>query len=262
MISIFRTVWRSLRLILHIVLGILLTLLFSRRDKVSGHYRHNPHIVSWWNERLCHILGVEIEACGHRPQPPALIVANHVSWLDVPVLLSLTHTVFLAKAEIRNWPLVGWLAAAAGTLFIRRGAGDTQAISRLLSQRLDEDGLLTIFPEGTTTDGSDVRRFFPRLFAAAIATGAPVAPVALRYHIKGELDTAAPYTGGQSLAENLWILLRRPRTEVRVVFTPQIQLLGLERKAAAELARRAIRDALQAPCEPPQDVQQKNHHSA
>ncbi len=243
-----RVAWRILRLALHLLLGVVLTLLFSRRNKVSGHYHHNPHIVSWWNDRLCHILGVQIDACGHRPQPPALMVANHVSWLDVPVLLSLTHTVFLAKSEIRQWPLLGWLAAAAGTLFIRRGAGDTQAITRIFSQRLDEDGLLTLFPEGTTTDGQDVRPFFPRLFAAAIDTGVPVVPVALRYHVDGELDTLAPYTGNQSLAENLWNLLRRPRTQVRVVFTPHIRLAGLERKAAAELARRAIRDALQTGC--------------
>lgn len=240
-----RLLWRGLRLTLHLLLGILLTLLFSRYEKVSGHYRHNPYIVSWWNARLCRILRVEIEVQGHRPQPPALMVANHVSWLDVPVLLSLSHTVFLAKSEIRRWPLVGWLSAAAGTLFIRRGAGDTQAITRLFSQRLDEEGLLTLFPEGTTTDGNDVRPFFPRLFAAAIDTGAPVAPVALRYHVAGALDTEVPYTGNQSLLENLMILLRRPRTQVRVVFTHHIQLAGLERKTAAELARRAIRDALQ-----------------
>jgi len=257
-----RVAWRGLRLILHLLLGIALTLLFSRRDKVSGHYHHNPYIVSWWNERLCSILRVEIEVHGHRPQPPALIVANHVSWLDVPVLLSLSHTVFLAKAEIRKWPLVGWLSAAAGTLFIRRGAGDTQTITQLFSQRLDEDGLLTLFPEGTTTDGSDVRPFFPRLFAAAIDTGAPVAPVALRYHVSGELDTEVPYTGNQSLAENLWILLRRPRTQVRLVFTPHIHLVGLERRAAAELARRAISDALKSDFVDDRNVLRENDHIA
>lgn len=247
MIVALRVIWRVLRLSLHLLVGIVLTLLLSRRDKRNGRHQHNPYVVSWWHDRLLRILKVEVEVIGHRPQPPALMVSNHISWLDVPVLLSLCHTAFLAKSEIRDWPLIGWLAETAGTLFIRRGAGEANNISQSFAQRLDEEGLLTLFPEGTTTDGSDVRPFFPRLFASAIETGAPVAPVALRYHRDGVLDTQAAYTGKQSLAENLWIIIRRPRTQVRVAFTPCIRLAGLERKAAAEQARRAILDALHDP---------------
>jgi 1-acyl-sn-glycerol-3-phosphate acyltransferase len=230
--------------VLHLVLGALLTLLTARRDRQRGDYRYHPGLVSWWHERLLHILYVEVEQVGHLPRPPALLVSNHVSWLDIPVLGSLTHSNFLSKDEVRSWPVIGWLAAAAGTMFIRRGGGEAGNISRQIAEHLASDGLLTLFPEGTTTDGSEVRPFFPRLFASAIETGAPVVPVALRYHINGELDPVAPYVGEQTLLANLWGIIRRPRTQVLVSYMPSLALAGLERKVAAEKARSQIALAL------------------
>ena len=185
-------IWRVLRrtslLSLHIVFGLLLTPLFLTRSN-GDVLRTHPHVTSWWHNRLADILGVNITVSGHRPQAPALIVSNHISWLDIIVLGGLTHTDFLSKYEVRKWPVVGWLAARAGTVFIRRGDGQAGEISRHIADRLRKQGLLTLFPEGTTTDGRSVRPFFSRLFAAAIDTGTDVVPVALRYHIDGELDT-------------------------------------------------------------------------
>lgn len=239
-----RVLWRFIRLLLHVLLGALLTALTARRDRQRGDYRYHPGLVSWWHQRLLDILHVEVAQTGHRPQPPALLVSNHVSWLDIPVLGSLTHSNFLSKDEVRRWPVIGWLAAASGTLFIRRGAGEAGSIARQIADHLASDGLLTLFPEGTTTDGSEVRPFFPRLFASAIETGAPVVPVALRYHVNGELDPVAPYVGGQTLLANLWGIARRPRTRVLVSYMPALDLAGMERKAAAEKARGQIALAL------------------
>ena len=241
-----RIIWRLLRLVLHLLLGAFLTLITVRRDRITGDYHYHPGLVAWWHERLLGILKVEVEMAGPLPHAPALLVSNHVSWLDIPVIGSLTHSNFLSKDEVRRWPVIGWLAAAAGTLFIRRGAGEAGSISGQIAKHLDADGLITLFPEGTTTDGSDVRPFFPRLFSAAIETGAPVVPVALRYHVDGELDTVAPYTDDQSLLSNLLGLAGRPRTRVIVSFMPPLALQGLERKVAAEKARGEIVLALAA----------------
>ncbi len=238
-----RVIWRGVRLVLHVMLGALLTVLTARRDGQGG-YRYHRGVVSWWHDRLLHILAVQVSRGGKTPLPPALLVSNHISWLDVPVLGSLTQTNFLSKDEVRRWPVIGWLAAASGTLFIRRGAGDATSVAGQIGAHLDADGLLTLFPEGTTTDGTDVRPFFPRLFAAAIATGAPLVPVALRYHVNGEPDTVAPYINDQTLAGNLWAIIKRPRTQVQVTFTPALKINGVERKVAAELARRQIVQAL------------------
>jgi 1-acyl-sn-glycerol-3-phosphate acyltransferase len=243
--SHLRMLWRALLLGTHVVFGLLLTPLVLTR-KPGGDWRTHPYVTSWWHNRLADILGVRITVAGHRPAAPALLVSNHVSWLDIVVLGGLTHTDFLSKHEVRRWPVVGWLAARSGTLFIRRGQGETGSVSRQIAERLREDGLLTLFPEGTTTDGREVRPFFSRLFAAAIDTGTDVVPVALRYHIDGEFDPLAPYTDDQPLGANLHGLMGRAQTQVHVVFGEPITLAGHSRREVAALARECIVNALAA----------------
>jgi len=239
----------TLRLLLlagHALIGLLLAPLITQTSG-SNRRRTNPKVTAWWYNRLADILDVRITVVGHRPQPRCLLVSNHVSWLDVIVLGGLTRTDFLSKHEVRHWPLIGWLAARAGTLFIRRGTGEAASVSAQIAQHLLEGGLLALFPEGTTTDGREVRPFFSRLFAAAVDTATPVVPVALRYHIDGEFDPIAPYTDQQSLLDNLRGLLLRERTEVHVVFGNPIAAAGRTRRMLADLARDAVVDALQRP---------------
>ena len=241
-----RVIWRVLRLSLHVLLGMLITpLAMTRRDSTGLHT--NPSVTSWWHSRAADILGVRITVSGPRPRAPALLVSNHVSWLDIVVLGGLTHTDFLSKYEIRKWPVVGWLAARSGTLFIRRGQNEATRVGEQIGERLRQDNMLTLFPEGTTTDGRQVRPFFSRLFAAAIDTGTDVTPVALRYHVAGEYDALAPYTDDQSIIDNLRILIPRETTAVHVVFGEPIRLDGHSRKQIADLARGAIVAALEGP---------------
>ncbi len=242
-----RAAWRILQIIAHLLLGVLLAVVASRRDRRSGALRLRPQVTCWWHQRLLRILRVEVEAFGRRPTAPALIVANHVSWMDIPVIGAQVHTGFLSKHEVRRWPVVGWLASAAGTLFIKRGSGQANAITKAIAGRLNEAGLLTMFPEGTTTDGSDVRPFFSRLFGAALETGTCVVPVVLRYHINGKLDPIAPFIGDQTLPHNLLGVLKRPRNQVRIAFGDPIDIHGMNRKSAADRARRVIHEALGSP---------------
>lgn len=237
---------RILLLTFQVLLGMLLTpLVLSGRLGTGLHT--NPHITAWWHNRVADILGIRITISGPRPKAPALLVSNHVSWLDIVVLGGLTHTAFLSKYEVRQWPLIGWLAARSGTLFIRRGKNEATSVSEQIGQRLRHRGLFTLFPEGRTTDGREVRPFFSRLFAAAIDTGTDVVPVTLRYHIQGEFDAVAPYTGNQSIVQNLRGLITRDHTEVNVVFGQAIPLDGHSRKQIAQLARSKILEALQSP---------------
>ncbi|MCG6965197.1 MAG: 1-acyl-sn-glycerol-3-phosphate acyltransferase [Chromatiaceae bacterium] len=245
-----RLTTRVLLLAVHVLLGLILTPLVLTRH-AGGVLRTEPHVTSWWHNRLADILGVRVTVAGLRPTRPALLASNHVSWLDIVVLGGLTHTDFLSKYEVRRWPVIGWLAACSGTLFIRRGNGEAGTVTEQIARRLREDGLLTLFPEGTTTDGREVRAFFSRLFSAAIDTGTDVVPVALRYHIGGEFDPVAPYTDRQTLAENLGGLLRREHTEVHVVFGEPISLREHRRREVAELARSAIVEALNSPGQVP-----------
>lgn len=247
---LIRLVQRSLLLTLHVLLGMAITpFILSRQG--GGRLRTNRRVTSWWHNRLADILGLRVVVSGYRPQAPALLVSNHVSWMDIVVLGGLTHTDFLSKYEVRRWPLIGWLAAMAGTLFIRRGHGQAAMVSDQIAGRLRQRGVLTLFPEGTTTDGRTVRPFFSRLFAAAVETGTDVVPVALRYHIDGAFDPVAPYTGDQPLLDSLRGLLLRERSEVRVIFGEPIALQGRSRKELAEAARAAIVAALPSPEQAP-----------
>lgn len=244
--SNYRVIRRLILLTLHVLQGMLITLLAVSRRNGQGLHT-NPHVTSWWHNRAADILGLRITVSGPRPRSPALLVSNHVSWLDVVVLGGLTHTDFLSKYEIREWPVVGWLAARSGTLFIRRGNNEAGAVGQQIGDRLRDEGILTLFPEGTTTDGREVRPFFSRLFAAAIDTGTDVTPVTLRYHIDGEFDPVAPYTDNQPIGQNLRALIPRAHTAVHVVFGQPITLSGHSRKQVAELARNVILETLQGP---------------
>ena len=238
-----RITWRGLLLLLHLLTGLVLVPFATHRDP-QGYWQVEHRVAAWWLGRILHILRLRVIVIGTPPRPPALVVANHVSWLDIVVLGHLLPTCFLSKAEVGHWPLIGWMAQRAGTLFIRRGSGEAGDIGRTIARHLQHEGLLTLFPEGTTTDGQNVRPFFPRLFAAAIEAETPVAPVALRYRAGGRLDELAPYTGEQTLLDNLLGLLGRNGGEVAVCFCPPIRSEGMERRVLAEQARSAIVHAL------------------
>lgn len=240
-----RVIWRGVLLAFHLSLGMLLTPFVTRQDK-QGYWLVNHRIASWWHGRVVRILGIEISTSGTPPVPPAMVVANHISWLDIILLGHLLPTCFLSKSEVRQWPVIGWLAMRTGTLFIRRGGGEAGSVSGTIGTHLQHEGMLTLFPEGTTTNGRHVRPFFSRLFAAAIETGAPLAPVAISYRVDGEHDPLAPYIGDQSLGENLLGLLRRRRSQVHIHFSPPIPSQGMTRKALGEQARNAIVQALEA----------------
>jgi 1-acyl-sn-glycerol-3-phosphate acyltransferase len=242
--SSLRLIGRAASLTLHVVIGVLLTPLSLR--PVADHWRTHTVVTEWWHNRLADILGLSITVSGYRPQAPALLVANHVSWLDIIVLGALTPTDFLSKHEVRQWPLIGWLAARSGTLFIRRGDGQTAIVSEQIAARLQGGRMLTLFPEGTTTDGREVRPFHSRLFSAALSTGSDIVPVGLRYHVDGDFDPVAPYTDNQSLLTNLAGLLRRERTQVHVACGRPLDTLDRSRKQVASAAREHIVAALEA----------------
>lgn len=234
-----RIAWRGLLALVHLLTGALLTPFVTRRDE-AGYWHINWRIARWWHGRLLRILHIRVVTTGPPPAAPALVVANHISWVDIHVLGHLLPTVFLSKAEVLHWPVIGWLAKRSGTLFIRRGSGQAGMIRQTIADYLRRGGMVTLFPEGTTSDGLQVLRFLPPLFGAAIDAEAPVVPVALRYTVDGQPDLVAPYTGRQTLLENLGGLLGRPGSEVHIHFCIPIPSTDKDRKALAEAARERI----------------------
>jgi len=218
----------------------LLAPIYLRRDPDAGYLIQNPRLISWWHGYLCRILNLEISIRGALPQGPGLLVANHISWLDISVIGSLAHTNFLSKAEIGRWPLVGWLAKVTGTLFIRRGAGQAGQIADIIATRLSKNQLVTIFPEGRTSTGETVRPFFHLLFSAVTSNRLKIIPVALYYHRNGAIDQIAPYVDSQNIFINLYGLMKQPGSSVQITFCPPIQVETADRRVLAEQTRQAI----------------------
>ncbi|ACO79921.1 Phospholipid/glycerol acyltransferase protein [Azotobacter vinelandii CA] len=190
--------------------------------------------------QLAAALPFRLSLHGKLPDRPMLWVSNHVSWTDIPLLGGLVPLSFLSKAEVRSWPLAGWLAHKAGTLFIRRGAGDSGLVRNQLLRHLHNGHDLLIFPEGTTTDGRSLRGFHSRLLASAVESRVPVQPVAIRYLRDGATDPVAPFIGDDDLLSHLLRLLRSERSEVEIHLLPPLDSQGLSRTELGRQAHTAI----------------------
>lgn len=197
-------------------------------------------LLSWWCRRMLALMGVTVRFHGRPYRGPALVVANHVSWLDIVVLNAAVPARFIAKSEVRGWPLVGWLAARAGTIFMRRGSGPqaARAVDKAVA-RLKAGESVAAFPEGTSTGGTDVLGFYPAVFEAAVRSGRPVQAVALKYRC-----AEAPFVGDDEFLSHLWRLLGRRPWLAEVTFCPALSVRGRDRRVPAEAARGRVLAAL------------------
>lgn len=244
MSPLLRRLLRLLATVLHLIGGALLVLLFFPcLDRAA-----RGRIVRAWARACLALQGIELSVEG---RPPAscggfLLVANHVSWLDVWLIHSQCPCRFVAKAEVRDWPLLGWLAARTGTLFIARERRHQAArLAQALASALAEDDCVALFPEATTSDGTSVRPFHAALFEAAIVSGRPIRPVALAYLDEaGRIDASVAFVGDTSLWQSYWRLAGRARIRARLVFLPVLASRGMERRALARTAENSIRAAL------------------
>jgi len=196
-----------------------------------------------WSRALLGLLGVELRPTGTAIEPGCLLVANHISWLDIFVLNALVPSAFVSKAEVRDWPLFGWLASRNDTVFLRRGSrGHAKIINGEIGALLDAGRNVALFPEGTTTDGSHVLHFHAALLQPAIESGHAVQPVAISYHAPGgEFSLAPAYHGDVSLGQSLAAIIAEPRLVARTLATKPLSTKeGASRRALAQTARDAI----------------------
>jgi len=236
---------RLLRLAAVIAQGLAMACWVSLRRRLG---RDDPayrqQLTRLFLDRLTATLPFRVQVRGELPDRPMLWLANHLSWTDIALLGSLTPLSFLSKSEVRRWPVIGWLAQQAGTLFIRRGAGDSAEVRQLLGDHLQAGRPLLIFPEGTTTDGTALRTFHARLLSCAIDAGVPLQPVALRYRRQGEPDRLTPFVGDDDLLSHLLRLLRDEEADVEIQLLTPIETTGLNRNSLARLSHAAIAEAL------------------
>lgn len=195
-----------------------------------------------WSRQLLEILAVRLDSGFHGVARGSLIVANHVSWLDVFALNAARPMAFVAKSEVRAWPLAGWLAANTDTMFLRRERrGHTREINGRIAAELAAAKDIAVFPEGTTTDGTRLLPFHGALLQSAIDSGRPVQPVALAYFdATGRPSTAPAYAGDTTLAECLAEIIACRSLTVRLRPTPPIDPGGRDRREIATMAHGAI----------------------
>ena len=185
-------------------------------------------LISWWCKRLLAAFNIQVISKGHIPPSHALFntmfVGNHISWADIHALNSMVPVRFIAKSEIKSWPVFGYLANKANALFIDRSKRhDAARIVNETVQSLEAGDNLCLFPEGTTTDGTEMKPFKSSLIQAAIQAKATIWPVAIRYPCAdGSINTDMAYAGDITLPESLWAALRQKHPVVELTFLQPI----------------------------------------
>lgn len=237
---------RLFHLLAHLIKGLLLSYT-KLHGTLSQDLTETQHkVIQTWLHQAARIIGVDIQIHGKPVKGPALVVANHISWLDILIIASVLPVSFLSKAEVRDWPVIGTLAAKAGTLFIRRGSRDgaAQAIE-LIQTKLKAGHSVASFPEAKTTDGTSVHTFHPRLFAAAIETGSLIQPVALHYPHANGLNSIVPYVNDPNLVRHAFHIMSAKHTTAEVTLCKPISSKGQTRKEAAQSARNVIANVIE-----------------
>lgn len=226
-----RAAWRLFRLGLHLLKGLaIVALIFPRID--SARRQAHKHR---WSRKLLHTVGVRPGQIEKLPHGPALIVSNHISWLDIFVLNALTHTHFVCKDDVRSWPVIGWLVEHTETVFIERGSRTAAArTARTIAERLERNERVVVFPEGTTTDGTQLLPFRPALFQPAIDSEAAVLPVALRYLDRhGHPSFAPAYDGDITFWQCLRAIVLADEVQTHVEFLAPLSAKADRRNLAA-----------------------------
>ncbi|AUT60281.1 lysophospholipid acyltransferase family protein [Paraburkholderia terrae] len=237
--------FRKIRLVVHLLHG--MWVVWTRFPRASAQQRLELNRA--WSLRMLQLCGMRlvVHNDGARLDEGVLVVANHISWIDIYVINAWRPTPFVSKAEIRKWPVVGWLAEQLGTVFIQREKrSDAKRIMHELANRLNAGELMCVFPEGTTSDGVQLLPFHANLFQAAVSASRPVQPVCMMYEdAQGRQSTAPAYIGELSLGESLDALLRAgPLTAHVYVGAPLAP--GADRRLLAAEAEQSVRAALVA----------------
>lgn len=241
--------WRVPLLLVWILLlpvGLLAFLPAIREIPIGGMKLH-MHVHRAWMRGVVAVCGVRLRVSGRLPPPPCLVVANHITWFDIPVLHALWPMGLVAKIEIRNWLLIGRLAEIAGSIFIQRGSQESRRrVNRRMAARLRRGEMIGVFPEGGIHPERGVKRFHARLFGSAIRAGVPVIPLAIRYWRDGDQHDVVVLGPGDSVWTSGLRLLAQPGLEVQVTIGEPMRELHVGRDALALRAQAIVTEFYEA----------------
>lgn len=232
--------WRILRALGHVLRG--LWVIRSEFGKLTP--EATDLLVREWTRQMLDILGVTLQVRGTPPaHGPLLVVANHISWLDILVMNAARPSHFVSKADVKAWPVIGALVTGAGTLYIERESRrDAMRVVHKMAEHLRGGDILSVFPEGTTGDGQTLLPFHANLIQAAIAAEAPVLPVGLGYVDveRGGRHDAPLFIGDTTLLQSLWNTLRATGVQAVVHYGEPQRAEGRDRRTWAADLREAV----------------------
>ncbi len=238
-----RAIARLTRTVLHLMHGVAIAML--RFPRLTAAERAAK--VHWWSIKVLRLMGVQLVQAG-APRPGAkLLVANHISWLDIMAIHAVCPDArFVSKADVRRWPVLGMLVAAAGTLFIERERKrDAVRVVHTMAQALADGETVAIFPEGTTSDGRQLLPFHANLLQAAISSEVPVQAVVLAYADRSAtVSEAVTFIGETTLIESFWRIACGDGVQVTVRLLPARGVRHADRRRLAALLRDEIKAAL------------------
>ncbi|WP_312519365.1 lysophospholipid acyltransferase family protein [Massilia sp.] len=241
-----RLAWRLTRVIVHLCEGLATcALVFPWAS-----HGLRERMTRGWSRRLLSLCRVRVEQAPGAPAlEHALIVANHVSWLDIFVINAVNPCRFVAKAEIRSWPVMGWLAAGAGTVFIARGnRRELRHVFKGLVEVLQGGQRVALFPEGTTSLQGQVLPFHANLFEAAVDAGVQVQPYALAYlDADGGYHASIEYADETTFVDSLFRVLQGPPVTARLACLAPLEGKGAHRRELAAAAQEAVAQAVAMP---------------
>lgn len=237
--------WRVLRVVLHVLLGMaVMALRFPSLDAAGRHAR-----IAWWSAGLLRAIGVGLQVRGTARPGASLLLANHVSWLDVAALHAVVPQArFVSKADVLHWPLLGWLVKGAGTLFIERERKrDALRVVHAMAEALRAGETVAVFPEGTTGPGPELLLFHANLLQAAIATATPIQPAVLRFADPHHaFSPSAAFVGETTLLQSLWRVATARGLVAHVELLPPQASAHADRRALAEHLRALMAERLRA----------------
>ena len=238
-----RVLWRLARVLVHVALGMaVMALRFPSLDAAGRQAR-----IQWWSAGLLRAIGVGLRVQGTARPGATLLVANHVSWLDIAALhAAVPQARFVSKADVRRWPLLGWLVAGAGTLFIERDRKrDALRVVHAMAEALRDGQTVGVFPEGTTGPGPELLPFHANLLQAAIATATPVQPAVLRFADgRQRFSPAVEFVGETTLLQSLWRVAGAQGLVAHVQLLAPQATAHADRRALAEHLHQGMAEAL------------------
>lgn len=229
-----RTLYKTLLLTLFIIFGLIMTSLLLRNSMPTQGL--GSRLSQLWHRSIIAILGVELKIAGNRENANVLFIPNHVTWLDISVLGALIPTHFLSKIEVKHWPVIGYLATRAGTLYLERGYHHaTIAANDAMREVLEQKHNVVLFAEGTTTEGTP-RKFHGRLMQSAIDAESLVQPVAIFYpdETGHSINRDILYINEMHFLRSAFNILGLKKISAEIHFLTPISAVG---KTRNELAR-------------------------